>query len=35
MPHELSEFLTIKYHSFPEQSDYIQQWSTTQIKITG
>lgn len=35
MPPELSEYLTIKYHSFPEQSDYIQQWSTTQIKITG
>ncbi len=32
MPHALSEFLSIQYHAFPEQSDYIQQWTTLHKK---
>ena len=28
IPADLSELLTIKYHSFPEQADYFQKWTT-------
>ena len=31
IPAELSELLTIEYHSCPEQADYFQKWSTKKV----
>ena len=31
IPAELSELLKIEYHSFPEQADYFQKWTTTKV----